>query len=70
MWKNYIVIVCILIDNEWDADCYDQFIRQRNTHLPKRKTMPQESDLDSLDGFTGQKTKNNSDEQKSEFATI
>ena len=32
--------------------------------------MPQESDLDSLDGFTGQKTKNNSDEQKSEFATI
>ena len=52
------------------VDYPDQFTQQRNTHLPKRKTMPQESDLDSLDGFTGQKTKNNSDEQKSEFATI
>ena len=70
MWKNCIVEVCILIVNKWDADCYDQFIRQQNTHLPKRKTMPQESDVDSFDGFIGQKTKNNSDEQNNEYATI
>jgi len=32
--------------------------------------MPQESDVDSLDRFIGQKTKDNSDEQNSKCATI